>query len=226
MTKIKTRLGCAQLRENIFHDQVKPQVSRETEEGVHGVSGHAEGLPLGEELGLALLGVEGDGGGVPVEGVPVEPRVAAGVGDGGDGLEEEAAEAVFAVGLDDEEVFEVGAGPGPRRVGVVEEREADGVVVVFCEKAVEFRRRRKAVAQQVGLGDLDGGFGFLFVGRQADDEAPERRGVAGLGEADPDHGAPLGRVEAQTIHVLREGHLDALAAETRLVLRAAAAAAA
>ncbi len=97
-------------------------------EGVEGFAGDLHTLPLDLHDGSHLL-VEVDGGGVPVEDVPLEARAAFGYGDGGEAGEEGFADSLPAVLGADVEVFEVDAGvAAPGGVVVEVEGEACGFV--------------------------------------------------------------------------------------------------
>ena len=101
-------------------------------EGGQGFAGDAHDAPLGEHLGSHLF-VEVDGGGVPVEDVPLEARAAFGDGDGGDAGEEGFADSLPAMLGADVEVFEVDAGvasPGGVVVEVEGEACGDGCAVL------------------------------------------------------------------------------------------------
>jgi len=136
-------------------------------------AGDAHGAPVHQHLRAHLL-VEADGGGVPFEDVPLQTRAAFGDGDGGDTGEEGFADSLPAVLETDVEVFDVNAGvaaPGGVVVKVEGEACGDrcGGLVQLGDEAVEAFGFAEAVAEEIGLGGVDG-VGFALVGGEVADE--------------------------------------------------------
>ena len=158
---------------------------------MQGLVGYAEDAPLGEDMGADLF-VEGDGGGVPGENVPLETGAALGQGELGEVLEEGSADSLPSVGGGDVEIFQakaVMAAPGA--IAGEEEGEAGRDLIQFSEDAAEARDGAETVAEEVGLGGEDGVRLALVQGKLAD-EAENGRHVFRRGGADVEEGAQLG----------------------------------
>jgi hypothetical protein len=129
---------------------------------LEGVAGEAHDAPLGEDVAADFF-VDGDGGGVPGEDVPLQTGAALVDGDAGEVGEESFADSLPAVAGTDIEIFEadaVMAAPG----GVTGEAEGEayGFVFQFGDDAGEARGGAEAVAEEVGFSGEDG-VGFAFV---------------------------------------------------------------
>ena len=138
-------------------------------EAGEGIAAEADIAPLIEELG-AHGAVKLDGGGVPVEDLPLEAEAVVFKGDGGYLAEQGLADALAAKGRLDEDVFEVDSGaahPG----GVIEEKEGKtgGMAVVLGDEAAEERLRAKTIPEQTFRSSLDRVRGALIRGQGADE---------------------------------------------------------
>jgi hypothetical protein len=158
-------------------------------EGLEGVAGEAHDAPLGEDVGADAF-VDGDGGGVPGEDVPLEAAAALVDGDAGETREESFADALFAMLGRDVEVFETDAVvAAPGGVAGEVEGEADGggeggsLLGPVGDERSEARSGAEAVAEEVGFGG-DDGVGFAFVEGEFVDEAEDGGDVGGCGGAD------------------------------------------
>src|SRR3954468_17359295 len=121
----------------------------------------------------AVRDVEVDRARVPREDGEVEPDVAALHRELRDALEERLADTAAAGVLADEEVLQVERTPRPRRVRLVEEREAHRAVVDLGEQALErWRRLRQVGAER--LGRREDGVRLALVLRQQADELVDR----------------------------------------------------
>jgi hypothetical protein len=133
-------------------------------EGGEGVSCEAHDAPLVEDLGSDGL-VDGDGGGIPGEDVPLEAGAALFDGDTGEVAKEGFADSLASAGGGYVEIFEadsVMAAPG-RVAGKVQGEACGFVVVGFGYDALEAGGGTEAVAEEVGFGGEDG-VGLAFIG--------------------------------------------------------------
>src|SRR5262249_32020734 len=116
-----------------------------------------------------------------------EARAVARAGERRDLRQQAAADAGAARPFADIEVFDIEAGATlPGRVVVEEKREAGGAAIDLDEQAFEAPLRPEAVAQHIGLADLDVGEWLLLVDRQLADQLHDRAGVCRRGEPDGD----------------------------------------
>jgi hypothetical protein len=159
-------------------------------QGLKGFAGQAHDAPFGEDAGADFF-VDGDGGGVPAEDVPLEAGAALVDGDTGEVGEKGFADSLPSLGRGDVEVFEanaVVAEPGGVAGEVETEAGRYGLAVLFelGDDAMEAGGGAEAVAEQVGLGGEDG-LGFALVDGQLADEAEDLGDVGRVGGADFEH---------------------------------------
>ena len=158
------------------------------------VAGDAHGAPVHHAVGSDGL-VEGNGGGVPLEDVPLEAAAAFGYGDGGDAGEEGFADSLPSGFGVDEEVFEVNGGAAPGGVDGEEEGEGYGLAVEFGEEAAVAGGvsiwAAEAIAEEFGLGEDDLVWLALVFG-EGSDEGEDLGDVGGGGLAELDCDGVLG----------------------------------
>ncbi len=147
----------------------------------------AHDAPFGEDVGAYAL-VDGDGGGVPIEDVPLEAGTALVYGDAGEVGEESFADSLAALGGGDVDVFEADAVvAAPGGVGGEVEGEAYGVGVELGDDGGEAGSGTPTVAEEVGFGG-DYGIRGAFVGGYFADEVEDGGDVGWSGGADGHRG--------------------------------------
>ena len=156
-------------------------------EGGEGLVGEAHDAPLGEDVGADAV-VDGDGGLIPLEDIPLEAGAALIYGDAGEAREEGFADAMAAEGRGDVEVLKADAVvAAPGGVGGEVEGEAGWSAVVFGDDGGEAGGRSPTIAEEVGFSGDDGVWLALEVG-ELTNEAEDGGDVEGRGGADDERG--------------------------------------